>query len=120
MVLWSQRRRGGGAIETSGGALSGEVRVAIFIRILSGASYLDLMVIFEVTTVCQWIQKTFQFLIVKALKEEDVNYLDSVSSSFAHTGASSAVFDEGCIGAVDDIAAMRIKRPTLSNKLRDS
>ena len=120
------RKKVGGAIHTSGGALSGEVRVAIFIRILSGASYLDLMVIFDVThdpifrsfrTVCKWIQKTFQFPLVKALKEEDVNYFDSVSSSFAHTGASGGVF-EGCIGAVDGIA-MRIKKPTLSNELRD-
>jgi hypothetical protein len=120
------KRKGLGAIDSSGGPLSGEVRVAIFLRILSGASYLDLMVIFEVThdpifrsfkLVCNWIRGTFKFPLVNALRNEDTEYFDNISSTFSHVGASCGNYS-GCIGAIDGIA-MRIKRPTLSNKLRD-
>ena len=59
-----------GAVKESGGAVCGEVRVAIFIRLLAGASYLDLMVIFDLShepifrsfrMVCGWVMVTFKY-----------------------------------------------------------
>ena len=38
-----------GALKKSGGIICGEVRVAIYIRLMAGSSYLDLMVIFDIT-----------------------------------------------------------------------
>lgn len=112
-----------GAISSCGGKLPGEIRVAIFLRILAGASYLDLMVIFQVVhdpiyrsfkMVCGWINRTFKFPLVAALEEENMDYFREVSSSFAG-GASGGEF-KGCIGALDGLA-VRIKRPTLSRSL---
>ena len=50
-----------GAVKVTGGAVCGEVRVAIFIRLLAGASYLDLMVIFDLTH--ESIFRSFPFSI---------------------------------------------------------
>jgi hypothetical protein len=112
-----------GAITSSGGKLSGETRVAIFLRLLAGGTYLDLMVIFQVVhdpiyrsfkMVCKWVMKAFKFPLVPALESEDLEYFKSVSSSFAE-GASHGVF-KGCIGALDGLA-VRIRRPTLSKTI---
>jgi hypothetical protein len=119
------RRRHGGAIDTCGGPMSGEVRVAIFLRLLAGASYLDLMVIFQVThdpvyrsfrMVSEWVNTSFHFPLVAALENGNLDYFKSVASSFA-MGTSRGHFN-GCIGALDGIA-IRIRRPTLSRDLRD-
>ena len=70
-----------GAVKDAGGVVCGEVRVAICIRLLAGASYLDLMVIFDLShrsifrsfhTVIRWINKSFTFPLVRALADEDV------------------------------------------------
>ncbi len=114
-----------GAVRKSGGAICGEVRVAIFIRLLAGASYLDLMVIFDLChqpvfmsfhMVCNWIQRTLKFPFVRALEDEDVDYFERVSADFAYA-ASDGVF-KGCIGALDGLA-VRIKRPVATATLRD-
>ncbi len=109
-------------MKESGGAVCGEVSpVAIFIRLLAGASYLDLMDVFDLSyepifrsfrMVCGWVMATFKYPLVKALEEENVQYFKDVSSSFAECGASNGVF-RGCIGAVDGLA-IKIKRPTLT------
>lgn len=116
---------GGGAINTCGGSMSGEVRVAIFLRLLAGASYLDLMVIFQVThdpvyrsfrMVCDWVNRSFTFPLVPALETEDTEYFKAISATFAD-GSSRGHFT-GCIGALDGVA-IRIRKPTLSRDIRD-
>ena len=112
-----------GAPQSSGGHMCGEVRVSIFLRILAGASYLDLMLGFQVShdpvyqsfrIVTGWLNKTFDFPLVAAIENEDLQYLEDVSSSFAH-GSSGGAF-MGCIGALDGIA-IKIKRPTRSKSI---
>ena len=114
-----------GAVKRSGGIICGEVRVAIYVRILSGASYLDLMMIFDLThrpifeschRVCAWIGRTFCYPLVEALEMENVEYFETVASHFAYS-ASDGMF-RNCIGAVDGWA-VRIKRPVANHKLRD-
>ena len=96
------------------------------VRLLAGASYLDLMVIFDLThgsifgcfrMVCGWVLRTFTYPLIKALQDEDEEYLEGVSTSFAYGGASDGIF-RGCIGALDGLA-IKIKRPTLTDTLRD-
>lgn len=114
-----------GALKKSGGIICGEVRVAIYIRLMAGSSYLDLMVIFDIThrpifesfhRVCGWISKTLQFPLVAALEKEDVEYFNTVASHFAYS-ASDGMF-KNCIGAIDGWA-VRIKRPVANQWLRD-
>jgi hypothetical protein len=88
-----------GAVKMAGEVVCGEeVRAAIFIRLLAGASYIDLMVIFDLThgsifgcfqMVCGWVLRTFTLPLIKALQQdEDEEYLEEVStSSFAYSGA---------------------------------
>ena len=112
-----------GAVKRSGGAICGEVRVAIFIRLLAGASYLDLMVIFDLAQqsvlrsfhlVCQWVCQTFEYPLVKALIKEDTEYFDKITHDFAYS-ASQGVF-MGCIGALDGLA-IKIKQPVTTKEL---
>ena len=102
----------------------GEVRVAIGLRILFGASYLDLVGwafgvvsiqsiynFFDVTI--NWINATFRFELVdilNRLKDGDdtaLVELKDISSEFA---ADSDMVFCGCIGAIDGLA-IRIKSP---------
>jgi hypothetical protein len=114
-----------GAVKKSGGSVCGEIRVAIFLRMLAGASYLDLMVIFKLShdpifrsfrMVCQWINDSLTFPFVSALQREDTEYFETISEGFSH-GATSGVFT-GVIGALDGIA-IRIAAPTKTNSLTD-
>lgn len=59
--------------------------------------------------------KTFEFPLVKWLREENWEALDRVSDLFAE--ASGDVF-KGCIGALDGLA-IKIKCPTMSNMIPD-
>ena len=114
-----------GSVKEAGGAICGEIRVAICIRMLAGASYLDLMVIFDLChrsifrcfhTAMAWIRSTLSFPLVTALKDKDEAFFRDRSEKFAN-GASDGHFD-GCFGALDGLA-IRIKRPTRTEKLRD-
>ncbi len=98
--------------------------------LLAGASYLDLMVIFDLShepifrsfkMLCGWIMARFKYPLVKALEEENVKYFEDISSSFAECGESNGVLRGGCtIGAVDGLLAIKVKRPTLlTGTLRD-
>jgi hypothetical protein len=125
--LHEERQQDGfrqGAIHACGGKLSGEVRVAIFLRILAGASYLDLMVIFQVVhdpiyrsfkMVCQWMLEAFKFPLVTALEDEDIEYFQSASSAFTEGGSSQGNF-VGCFGSLDGVA-IKIKQPTHSKSI---
>ena len=69
-----------GAVKRQGGIVCGEVRVAVCIRLLVGASYLDLMVIFNLShrsifrcfhMVVEWINTTLSYPLFKALVDMD-------------------------------------------------
>jgi hypothetical protein len=86
---------------------------------LSGASYLDLVVSYGVCKtvvysvfleVVGWIKKTFSFLLINALQKKDETFLRAISAGFANF--TSGIFT-GCIGAIDGIA-IRIICPSES------
>ncbi len=118
----------------------GEIRLAIGLRILMGASYLDLIgLAFGVqsiqsiynyfTTSIQWINNTFSFPLVPILQQlkegminndqQSTNYalekLNKISTDFGRD--SDGIFI-GCIGALDGLA-IRIKCPSLSKVISD-
>jgi hypothetical protein len=114
-----------GAVKDQGGVVSGEVRVAVCLRLLAGASYLDLMVIFNLShrsifrcfhLVVQWVNQTFEYPLIKALVNKDESFFEKRSEEFA-MGASDGIFN-GCFGALDGLA-IRIKKPTRSSTLPD-
>ena len=113
-----------GAVKGQGGVICGEVRLAVFLRLLAGASYLDLMVIFDLShrsvfrcfhIGVEWINRSFVFPLVKALMKKDKEYFEQTSELFAM--GSDGIF-QGVIGAIDGIA-IRIRRPTRSDSLPD-
>jgi hypothetical protein len=112
------------ATSALGGFLSGQFKIAVMLRILAGASYLDLLQQYNISTASvysffhegvQWVIKTFEFPLVKWLREENWEALNQVSDLFAE--ASGDVF-KGCIGALDGLA-IKIKCPTMSNMIPD-
>ena len=107
-----------------GGEISGEIRMAIFLRLLAGASYLDLFMLYDVSTksvynsfkkAIYWVNTTLKFRLVQALQEEDKYYFEQLSNSF---GLDSQGEFMGCIGALDGLA-IKIKRPTITEILKD-
>lgn len=100
-----------------GGIVSGEVKMACTIRMLAGASYLDLIVsygiksaeIYKIFHECKdWINVAFQFPLVTYLRNEDLIALNAISDEFSER--SRGVF-KGCIGAIDGLA-IRIRCPS--------
>lgn len=101
-----------------GGVVSGEIKLAITIRMLAGASYLDLILsyglksstIYKIFHECkEWINLSFKFPLVDYLKKEDLPALRLISDDFS--SRSSGVF-AGVIGAIDGLA-IRIRCPSL-------
>lgn len=105
--------------------LSGEMRVAIGLRMLCGGSYIDYVGraygVRSVQTVyncfdklIEWIGKTFDFPLIRLLQqmrlgnEEAVKKLQEMSADFA---LDSNGFFIGCVGAIDGIA-IRIMCPS--------
>jgi hypothetical protein len=93
-----------------GGFISGELKVAIAIRMLDGATYLDLIFGFlisqstlyrELNNVITWINESFQFSLAGCIKNKDEEKLRDISNDFAEF--SGGVFN-GIIGALDGIA----------------
>jgi hypothetical protein len=87
---------------------------------LAGASYLDLLVTYEVSFTklyeffhecIGWINVTFSFPLVEYLKHENTTALTDISNGFSNK--SEDIFS-GFIGAVDGMA-IQIKCPTTSN-----
>ena len=112
------------ANEFYGGEVSGEIKIAMFLRMLAGASYLDVYLIHDVHTskiykffddVTNWINKTFTFPFVDALKNENVDFFNNLSHAFS--ADTDGVF-HGCIGALDGMA-VKIGCPTLSEFLKN-
>ena len=84
-----------------GGRISGEIRMAIMLRIMAGASYLDLLLIYGVSTASvysvfhkanDWIlASTFQFPLVKWIVSDDsTEALNRVAEGFS--SASGGTF----------------------------
>ena len=80
------------ASEHHGGALCGEIKLALMLRLLAGSSCLDLNSIFYIASssthsafhlAAQWTKKTFQFPLVKWLRDEDWDKLHEISREFA-------------------------------------
>jgi hypothetical protein len=107
-----------------GGFISGELKVAIAIRMLGGGSYLDLMFGFSISrstlyrefdNVISWINECFEFELPGFLHNKDAKSLKSISDGFAEF--SGGVFN-GIIGALDGIA-IRINCPTEADGIVD-
>jgi hypothetical protein len=108
----------------NGGFISGNLKVAIAVWLLAGASYLDLMFGFSISratlyrefdVVIQWINSIFQFSLPKLLKNKDTDGLRDISNNFAEF--SGGVFN-GIIGALDGIA-IRINCPSAADGIID-
>jgi hypothetical protein len=107
-----------------GGFISGELKLAITIRMLAGGSYLDLMFGFSISrstlyrefdNMIYWINQFFKFDLSGFLKNKDVESLKSISNGFAEF--LGGVFN-GIIGALDGIA-IRIKCPLEADGVAD-
>jgi hypothetical protein len=112
------------ATEAIGGFVSGQYKMAIFIRLLAGASYLDLLQQYNISTASiynffhegvGWVNETFHFPLTDWLQKENWEALHRVSDQFA--AASGDAF-KGCIGALDGLA-IKIKCPTLCQLIPD-
>jgi hypothetical protein len=104
------------ANEYKGGIVPGEMKVAIALRMLAGASYLDLIVAYGIDRsfvylslfeVVGWINTAFSLPLVNALQNKDMAFFQSISDGFA--SFTSGIFKR-CIGAIDGIA-IRINCP---------
>jgi hypothetical protein len=112
------------ALLALGGMVSGEIKLAITLRLLAGASYLDLLAIYGVAskTVYEvfhqcvgWICLTFNFPMAEWIRKKDDKSLNRVAEGFS--AATDGVFSP-CIGALDGIA-IKIKSPTVSELIPD-
>lgn len=108
------------AWEVHGGIVSGEIKVAVYLRILSGASYFDVSDIYgihELSTyrifyeVVGWVMKTYSF----DYDVNDLGRLQSISNGFAQFSGHAL---EGCIGAIDGLA-IRIRCPSERDGVSD-
>ena len=113
------------ATEFRGGEISGELRLGLFLRLMAGSSYLDLLMIYGVSqrsvyltfqTVTGWVNQTLKFSLVEALKNEDIDYFSQQSDAFS---VDSDGTYNGCFGSIDGLA-IKIKQPTLTDLLRDA
>jgi hypothetical protein len=104
------------SLQGRGGLISGEVKVAVSLRILAGGSYLDLAPLFDVSTghiysifnqFLQWVLSAFEFPLSRYIYEEDWKALEAISNEFA-IGSNGAF--SGIIGSLDGLA-VRIRSP---------
>jgi hypothetical protein len=114
-----KRARTENATSFFGGQLCGEYKLAICIRILAGASYLDVFLAFAVGItiiyasfheVVGWLNETFDFPLLSWIKDENIDELKKVSEGFARF-TNGGLW--GIIGAIDGIA-IRIRCPSSS------
>ena len=98
------------ATDFRGGEISGEVRLAVYLTMMAGASYLDIFMIYDVHNrqiynsfemVVGWVNSTFSYPFVMALQNEDHAFFEELSAAFS--GDSGGVYT-GCIGAIDGLA----------------
>jgi hypothetical protein len=100
-----------------GGVISGELKLAMAIRMLAGASYLDLLDTYDVGScsvyksfhkAISWINQTFDFALHRMLQEKDEHGLQKIADSFSTL--SNGVFG-GILGALDGVA-VKIRCPS--------
>ena len=105
--------------KTTGGFISGEVKLALTLRLLAGGSYLDLALLFETgqhyayeifhDVIKNWICNDRLVKINGLDYVADTDAMKKVALDFAR--ASGGVIN-GCIGAIDGWV-VKIKRPSL-------
>ena len=112
------------ATDALGGTLSGEVKVAVMLRLMAGASYLDLLLIYGISSASvysvfheanAWVLTTFQFPLVNWIVAKNTATLNTVAEAFS--SASGGIFGN-CIGALDGVA-VKSKSPCVSNMIQD-
>jgi hypothetical protein len=117
-------RRTVAATDYFGGIISGEIKVAIMIRFLSGGSYLDIGMVYDVSDAAVyksfheaigWIIATFNFPLAEWLEKKDEDALNRVAESFGQ--ATDGAFGK-CIGALDGLA-VKIRSPSLTERILD-
>ena len=106
-------------MSTTGGYISGEIKVAIALRMLAGGSYLDLFLIYDIfhshafsilhEVVTMWFCNDEIICINGKDYIKDVNRMKEVSREFGES-CKCGVF-KGCIGALDGWL-VKIKQPT--------
>jgi hypothetical protein len=116
------RKKTDNATKFRGGVISGEVRMAAYLRIMSGASYLDVFMIYDMKTkqiynsfekCLGWVNDTFTLPLVKALQDKDVKFFEELSEAFSQ--ASNGIY-KGCFGSLDGLV-LKIKRPVITKDL---
>eukprot|EP00980_Cylindrotheca_fusiformis_P003885 scaffold861_cov171-Cylindrotheca_fusiformis.AAC.1 len=99
--------------------ISGEVKVALSIRLLAGGSYLDMVPMFNTSSsqvyrilyeFIDWVLLTFEFPLVRLLRENRWQEIEQWAGEFGEK--SNGVF-YGPFAALDGLA-VRIKSPTLT------
>ena len=93
-----------------GGILPGELKVAIMLRLLAGACYLDMIGMFHIcdTTVFEvfheaigWVIKAFKFPFREMIEQKNWSALREIADDF---GKRTKGTYNGCIGALDGLA----------------
>ena len=107
--------------ESTGGFISGEVKLALVLRMLAGGSYLDLSLLYEIApnavyrifhdVIKNWILDDRLVKISGIDYVSDEERLEKVALEFARS--SNGLFN-GCIGAIDGWI-VKIKKPSLSD-----
>jgi hypothetical protein len=96
----SSKRKTQCATNALGGTLSGEVNVAVMLRLMAGASYLDLLLIFGIAMctiynvfheATAWIVATFQFPLVKWIVTKDEVALQTVADAFSSASGGTCI-----------------------------
>ncbi len=94
-----KRPRAQCATNALGGTFSGKLEVAVMLRLMAGASYLDLLLIFGTCTssifnafheATAWIVATFEFPLLKCIATKDETAMQTVFDAFS--SASGGVF----------------------------
>lgn len=121
----AQRRMHNAKKADGNGFLSGEIKLAIALRMLAGGSYLDLALIFDIATTSpyeifhdvleNWICKDYITDFSARTYLSDVHRMRAVSARFAEQ--SRDIFT-GCIGALDGWL-VKIKKPTDKDNVSD-
>ena len=93
------------ALEAIGGFIPGELKMAILLRLLAGACYVDMIALFHVSEISvwnvfheaiSWVSKPFTFPLNQVVEKKDWPSLKIIAADFA---ASTEGVYNGCFGA---------------------
>lgn len=111
--------RNSASLQSRGGLIPGEVKVAISIRFMAGGSHLDLMPLFYVSVphmynifdqFLNWVLKALDFPLARYIQEENWTALAAIAEPLSY--GSNGVLG-GILGPLDGLA-IRIRSPTLT------